>query len=104
MEEKTRRTHVFSPHDVYCGRPSKFGNPFSIGKDGTRSECIEKYRNWVVTQEELMKDIAELKGLRLSCWCNDGESCHVDVIVEMVEKMENKKKVEIFFEDDVTQE
>ena len=32
-----------SSFDVYIGRPSKWGNPFEIGKDGTREEVIEKF-------------------------------------------------------------
>lgn len=31
-------------YDVYVGRGTKWGNPFEIGKDGTRLEVIEKYR------------------------------------------------------------
>ena len=33
--------------DVYIRRPSKWGNPFSIGVDGTREEVIEKYRKYL---------------------------------------------------------
>ena len=31
------------PNVVYIGRPSVWGNPFVIGKDGTRAEVVEKY-------------------------------------------------------------
>lgn len=31
------------PYDVYIGRGSPWGNPFVIGKDGDRKECIDKY-------------------------------------------------------------
>jgi len=30
-------------YDVYIGRPSKWGNPFVIGKDGTRKEVVAQY-------------------------------------------------------------
>ena len=30
-------------YDVYIGRPSKYGNPFEIGKDGNRTEVIKKF-------------------------------------------------------------
>ncbi len=30
------------PYDVYVGRPSKWGNPFVIGRDGRRGEVIRK--------------------------------------------------------------
>jgi hypothetical protein len=31
----------------YIGRPDPLGNPFKIGRDGARPECIEKYRVWL---------------------------------------------------------
>ena len=30
-------------YDVYIGRPSKWGNPYVIGPDGTREQVIAKY-------------------------------------------------------------
>ena len=50
-------------YDVYIGRPSKWGNPFSIGKDGTRKEVIEKYEKYILENEELMNDLHELEGM-----------------------------------------
>lgn len=35
------------PYDIYIGRPGKWGNPFTIGKDGTREEVIVKYEEWI---------------------------------------------------------
>jgi hypothetical protein len=32
------------PFDIYIGRPSKWGIPFVIGRDGTREQVIKKYR------------------------------------------------------------
>lgn len=34
-------------YDVYIGRPSKWGNPFIVGADGTRDEVIQKYKDWI---------------------------------------------------------
>ena len=82
-------------YDVYIGRPNKWipkskpgsdgkwGNPFIIGRDGTREEVIQKYRDWIMKQPELLKQIpTELKGKRLGCWCKP-ESCHGDVLAEL---------------------
>ena len=44
-------------YDVYIGRPSKWGNPYEIGVDGSRKEVIEKYKAWIVTQEDLMNSL-----------------------------------------------
>lgn len=30
-------------HDVYIGRPSKWGNPFVVGRDGDHEMCVAKY-------------------------------------------------------------
>jgi len=72
-------------YDIYIGRPSKWGNPFSIGKDGTREEVIEKYREYILNKPELLKSLPELKGKILGCWC-DPKPCHGDVLIELIEK------------------
>jgi len=69
-------------YDVYIGRPSKWGNPFSIGKDGDRDEVIAKYRAWIQTQPELMKALPELKDKILGCWCAP-QACHGNILAEM---------------------
>lgn len=69
-------------YDVYIGRGSKWGNPFVIGKDGTRKEVIAKYRAWIVQQPELMLALHELRGKILGCWC-DPLACHGDVLTEL---------------------
>lgn len=69
------------PHDVYIGRPSKWGNPFRIGVDGTREEVIAKYRAWVLENGIDALARRELRGKVLGCWCAP-EACHGDVLVE----------------------
>ena len=54
-------------HDVYIGRPSKWGNPFVIGKDGTRVDVIRKYEDWIRTQPHLLAALPELRGKTLGC-------------------------------------
>ena len=67
---------------VYVGRPSKWGNPFVIGRDGTRGEVIAKYRAWIVRQPALMAALHELRGKHLVCWCAP-DRCHADVLIEL---------------------
>lgn len=71
-----------APYDVYIGRPSKWGNPFVIGKDGSRQMVIEKYKAWLLQQPKLMEDLHELRGKILGCWCHP-QSCHGDVLAEL---------------------
>lgn len=77
------------PFDVYIGRPSKWGNPFSHleatlakFKVKDREEAINKYREWIVTQKHLMNSLDEIRGKILGCWCKP-KACHGDVLVEL---------------------
>ena len=69
-----------SIYDIYIGRPSVWGNPFTIGKDGTRSQVINKYRAWLDTKPELKERAkSELRGKVLACWCKP-LACHGDIL------------------------
>jgi hypothetical protein len=72
------------PYDVYIGRPSKWGNPFVLGKDGNREEVIKKYAEWISTNYALRDDLHELKGKVLGCWCAP-QPCHGDILIELLE-------------------
>lgn len=69
--------------DVYIGRPSKWGNPFTIGKDGNRAKVIEKYADWIGGRLKLLADLPELEGKVLGCWCKP-LACHGDVLLELM--------------------
>jgi len=79
----TRVVHCSSDHDVYIGRPSKWGNPFEIGKDGTRSEVVAKYEEWIRNQPKLLSELHELEGKTLACWCKP-KACHGDILVKLI--------------------
>lgn len=89
---KTKVVHCKKePYDEYIGRPSIWGNPFTIGKDGTREEVIEKYEKWIRQQPELLKELKNLRGKILGCWCktkkNPNQSCHGDILVKLIEEL-----------------
>lgn len=67
---------------VYIGRPSKWGNPFVIGQDGSRAEVIAKHKAWLCDQPELLAALPELRGRDLVCWCAPA-ACHGDTLLEM---------------------
>lgn len=88
---------------VNVARPSKWGNPFIVGKDGTRADCVDVYTKVLAigpcltlspsidTQQECRKHVAEnlqtLRGRNLACWCAlDGKPCHADVLLELANK------------------
>lgn len=88
------------PYDVYIGRKnvpyglseSKWHNPFIIGKDGTRDEVIEMYREYIQLMPDLMNSLRELENKTLGCWCSP-LSCHGDVLIELVKKNKYASKL-----------
>lgn len=94
------------PYDVYVGRgrgeASKWGNSFRIGdphpETGNplgRGEAVELYKEWILrgAGRRLLKDIGELEGKTLSCWCapkggvgaHDPLVCHGQILLLLVE-------------------
>lgn len=69
-------------YDIYIGRNSKWGNPFIIGKHGSREEVIELYRQYVLGNPELRNSIPELKGKVLGCFCKPAP-CHGDILAKL---------------------
>ena len=82
------------PYDIYIGRPSVWGNPYSR-KQGTRAqfqvssraEAIERYEAHVRGSPELLRSLRELRGKRLGCWCAP-KPCHGDVLVKLVGELD----------------
>ena len=67
---------------VYVGRPSKWGNPFIVGRDGNREQVVEKFRQHFIDlfwREQIQE---ELKGKDLVCWCAP-KPCHADVLLKI---------------------
>jgi hypothetical protein len=79
---------------VYVGRPmhrggwhlegSPLASPFRPGRDGSREEMLEKYREHLLGREDLLALLPGLRGRRLGCWCVP-EPCHAQVIAELAD-------------------
>jgi len=70
---------------IYVGRPSEWGNPFSIGKNGTREEVMQLFRTWVMLDAQTRlreKARTQLRGKNLICWCWPAD-CHAAVWLEI---------------------
>ncbi len=72
-----------SEFDVFIGRPSRWGNPFVVGRDGTRAEVIAKYRDYILSRDDLLAELESLRGKQLGCYCRP-LPCHGDVLVELL--------------------
>ncbi|KMP65187.1 hypothetical protein TU57_10600 [Bacillus cereus] len=77
------------PYDVYIGRGSKWGNPFSHLPNTQaifKEEAIEMYRKWIMYKPNLLAELHELKGKTLGCFCKP-KSCHGDVLIELIDRL-----------------
>jgi hypothetical protein len=85
-------------YDVYIGRPSFWGNPFTHIRDKNtlavhlvkdRKEALEKYREYVLSSREMIKRLPELKGKILGCWCHP-RPCHGEVLIQLLREVETE--------------
>ena len=79
----------------YIGRGSIFGNPFVIGKEGTREEVIRQYEQCIRDMLEDRKDcfcpfrkaVYNLpENAILGCYCKP-KACHGDIIIKIWEEL-----------------
>ena len=85
---------------VSVARPGPWGNPFKVGRDGTRAECFDLYIKLMAgficlgsgasvadqrkTRSHAMRNIKKLRGKNLACWCaKDGKRCHADLLLRL---------------------
>lgn len=90
------KRHLKTSDDVYIGRGSKWGNPYTHldshtlakFKVATREESIIAYESYL-RNSPLMNDLHELKGKTLVCFC-EPLSCHGDILIKLInEKFQN---------------
>jgi hypothetical protein len=65
---------------VYVGRPTFWGNPFIIGRDGDRDKVCDLFAKYYASEPALQARIGELKGKSLVCFCKPAR-CHADFLL-----------------------
>lgn len=83
------------PNSANVARPTKWGNPFVVGGDHNPLDRSPIDAEGAVGMFEDMlddpemceianypQDFSELRGKDLACWCEIGEPCHADVLIE----------------------
>ena len=88
--------------DVYIGRrcymggwklaESKWANPYTIKEYKNGKTCVKLYEKYLLKNKKLFKDIKELRGKVLGCWCKKTSSdvCHGDILAKYANSMNNK--------------
>ena len=82
-------------YDVYIGRGTLWGNPYQMGKEGTRDEVISKFaydfdRRFLKLPEKFDENIEKLRGKTLGCHCKPA-ACHGDVIANYLNSQDDGK-------------
>lgn len=96
--------------EVYVGRPTPLGNPYTHEESSvasfkvdTREEAVEMYKVWIAEQlkdqnseayaefESLVEFYCDFGELTMSCWC-DPLPCHAHILADMIEREANVRK------------
>lgn len=91
------------PYDVYIGRPSIWGNPFSHIRRvkntewvSTIEEAITSYETYIRIKLQndlkLKKQLLDLQGKVLGCFCKPGP-CHGDILINLIKEFEERDDV-----------
>jgi len=92
---------------VIVARPGTMGNPFIVGKNGTRAECVDMHRKLMAgylcisvdrecieAQREhlghVRRDRELYRGRNVACWCK-GAPCHGDTLLEIFNRRVRKR-------------
>lgn len=98
-------TDGWVPTAVYVGRKKNtskhFGNPFEIGKHGTRDEVCDKYAAWLKgthylfiepkRRQWILDNIHLLANKKLLCFCAP-ERCHAETLRQIAKEKANDQK------------
>ena len=85
------RSERMAAGDVRIDRQTEWGNPFVIGRHGTRDEVVRRYENrmrgrMVRGESGLREKLATLHGKRLFCWCAP-LNCHGNVLAKLAAEL-----------------
>jgi hypothetical protein len=87
------------PNTLKIDRSTKWGNPYKVGLDAvhpvtrrmvhvaTNTIAVELFAAHLQTAggaEVATAAQRELRGKNLACWCRNGDACHGDVLLQLV--------------------
>lgn len=94
------------PDTVSITRPGKWGNPFKVGSYSYEVDAfilnpfnakpvlvkdvemsLRMYKEYIDREVKFKRrNLEELRGKNLACFCKEGEPCHGDVLLELSNK------------------
>lgn len=86
---------------IVVSRPSKWGNPFPVGSscpllktEITLDESLRRYAGLILgilsCDCPARRELIQLRGKNLACWCPLDQRCHADVLLRAVNLNESE--------------
>lgn len=106
IQRKRTKGWRMPENTVYVGRPTKWGNPFQVIRDGRFWTVVDNnevhYDTWPNKHSATLHTVSlfamdvelglapypldELRGKDLACWCPLDQPCHADVLLEIANR------------------
>jgi len=88
IQRKRTKGWRMPENTVYVGRPTKWGNPFTVScpaSFGYKQKIVQQYE---ASMSIMLKQDArvELRGKNLACFCPLDQPCHADVLLKIANK------------------
>ena len=88
IQRKRTKGWKMPENTVYVGRPTKWGNRYTIAEMGSHEEAVCKFEEMLIEgfedsypmDEEIIR---ELRGKNLACFCSLKSPCHADILLRI---------------------
>ena len=77
---------------VYTSKLLRWHNPFPVKKYGLDT-CLQKFKEYIVNNKDLMDQLNELDGKELGCWYVPDHKCHGHILIELIEQKLNNHSI-----------
>lgn len=107
IQRKRNRGWRMPVNTVYVGRPTRYGNMFTIGDtpgcgemkncdceshcEGLSAEDVVDLYRTAQARYFSADDLAAIRGKNLACWCPLDQPCHADVLLEIANRPQANK-------------
>lgn len=108
IQRQRRKDWRMPPNAKYIGRPTKWGNPYTMkpvgaeweiyewdesleiklpSQEAALAQCLKFYRLWAELQIDFEpKWLEPLRDYDLACWCPLDQACHADILLELLQE------------------
>ncbi len=91
IQRKRTKGWKMPENTVYVGRPTKWGNRYTVADMGSHEDAICKFEEMLDYGYDCSypvdaEIIRELRGKNLACFCPLDKPCHADILLKIANK------------------